>query len=80
METICYSNNKEITQSKAFTMRKDIVEKYNIPVETIKTMDDLEPYLKTIKENEPDITPNFVAGGLNSGDSRCMNRDRTIVQ
>ena len=62
-------NNKEITQSRAFTMRKDIVEKYNIPVETIKTMDDLEPYLKTIKENEPDITPNFVAGGLNSGDS-----------
>src|SRR5690606_22735085 len=32
--------NKEITQGKAFTFRKDIVEKYDIPIETINKMAD----------------------------------------
>lgn len=60
--------NKEITQGKAYTFRKDIVEKYNIPVEEINEMADLEPYMKLIKENEPDIYPNLSTGGSSSGD------------
>jgi putative aldouronate transport system substrate-binding protein len=61
--------NKEITQARALSFRKDIVDKYKIPLETIKTKADLEPWLKVIKENEPDIIPNFVAGGSGgSGD------------
>lgn len=55
--------NKEITQGKAFTYRKDIVEKYDIPIETVNKVADLEPWLKVIKENEPDIIPMYVAGG-----------------
>lgn len=59
--------NKEITQSRAITMRKDIVDKYKIPLETIKTTADLEPWMKVIKENEPDMIPNFVSGGGGDG-------------
>ncbi|MBD2843923.1 ABC transporter substrate-binding protein [Paenibacillus sp. IB182496] len=59
--------NKEITQSKAFTYRKDIVEKYDIPIEEIKVNDDLMPWMQVIKENEPDIIPNFVTGGGGDG-------------
>ncbi|MEK3884587.1 ABC transporter substrate-binding protein [Paenibacillus sp. PL2-23] len=55
--------NKEITQGKAFTYRKDIVEKYNIPIESINSVEDLAPWLDTIKKNEPDMIPYFVGGG-----------------
>lgn len=34
--------NKEITQGQSFTYRKDIVEKYNIPIETINKWADLD--------------------------------------
>ena len=60
--------NKEITQSKAITLRKDLVDKYDIPIETLKKMEDMEPYFQLIKENEPDVIPFFLAGGLNTGD------------
>jgi putative aldouronate transport system substrate-binding protein len=38
-------------------MRKDLVEKYNIDVASIKTLDDVESVFKTIKDNEPGIFP-----------------------
>ncbi len=59
--------NKEITQSWAVTLRKDIVDKYQIPLETLKTKADLEPWMQKIKESEPDIVPNFVSGGGGDG-------------
>jgi putative aldouronate transport system substrate-binding protein len=59
--------NKEITQARALSFRKDIVDKYNIPLKTIKTKADLEPWLKVIKESEPDIIPNYTAGGGSDG-------------
>lgn len=55
--------NKEITQGKAFTFRKDIVDKYSIPIDKISKMDDLEPYFEKIKKSEPDMINNYVAGG-----------------
>lgn len=38
-------------------MRKDLVEKYNIDVASIKTIDDLDAVFKTIHDNEPNIAP-----------------------
>lgn len=58
--------NKEITQGKAFTYRQDIVDKYNIPIEEINKMEDLEPYFETIKASEPDFINLYVAGGPTS--------------
>jgi putative aldouronate transport system substrate-binding protein len=40
-----------------FIMRKDIVEKHNIDLSQVKTFADLEAILKTVKENEPSLTP-----------------------
>jgi putative aldouronate transport system substrate-binding protein len=55
--------NKEITQGKAFTFRKDIVDKYQIPIDKISKMEDLEPYFEKIKKGEPEMVNNYVAGG-----------------
>jgi len=55
--------NKEITQGKAFTFRKDIVDKYSIPVDKINTMADLDPWFELIKKSEPEMVNNYLAGG-----------------
>jgi len=55
--------NKEITQGKAFTYRQDIVDKYNIPIDKINKVADLEPYFAAIKKSEPDMINLYVAGG-----------------
>lgn len=43
-------------------MRTDLLEKYNIDVSGIETLEDLEPVFATIKENETDIAPMFTGG------------------
>jgi len=48
---------KDMASGTSLMMRKDLVEKYNIDVESIKSFADIEPVLKVIKENEPDLTP-----------------------
>ncbi|PWX29334.1 hypothetical protein CYK92_15355 [Clostridium perfringens] len=41
---------------------KELVEKYNIPYEKIHSINDLEPWLKLIKEKEPDFIPFYTQG------------------
>lgn len=48
-------NMKELAESRGWTFRPDIAEKYNIDMSSIKTLDELKPYLQTIKANEPDM-------------------------
>jgi putative aldouronate transport system substrate-binding protein len=55
--------DKEITQGKAFTIRKDIAQKYNIPIDKINKFSDLDPYFETIKKSEPDMVNIYMAGG-----------------
>lgn len=55
--------NKEITQGKAYTYRKDIVDKYEIPIEEINSDADLEPWYELIKQEEPEMINRFVNGG-----------------
>jgi ABC-type sugar transport system, periplasmic component len=47
----------ELANSDGIVMRKDIVEKYKINLDNIKTLDDVENMLLLIKKNEPDLTP-----------------------
>lgn len=42
----------------------DLLEKYNFDVSTIKHVEDIEPFLKLIKENEPNLIPYRTAYGL----------------
>ena len=44
-----------ITPADFFIWNKDLVEKYDIPIEDIKEEKDLEPYLKEVKENEAEV-------------------------
>ncbi|MFC5531246.1 ABC transporter substrate-binding protein [Cohnella yongneupensis] len=53
--------NKELAATRGLLLRKDIVEKYNMDLSSIKTVADLEPLLKTVKENEPGMTPFYVS-------------------
>jgi len=55
--------NKEITQGYGYTYRKDIVEKYQIPIETIKSTNDLMPWLEKVKAGDPDFIPYYISGG-----------------
>ena len=50
-------NFNEVGSVPCIGMRKDLVEKYNIDPGSIKKLEDLEPVLKMIKENEPGIDP-----------------------
>jgi putative aldouronate transport system substrate-binding protein len=53
-------NEKELGSMPMWVFTKEYVDKYNIPYEEIHTLEDLEPWLKLIKENEPDVVPLYV--------------------
>ncbi|MDR4946742.1 ABC transporter substrate-binding protein [Neobacillus cucumis] len=48
---------RDMAGASGINMRKDLVDKYHIDISKIKTLDDVESMLKTIKKNEPSITP-----------------------
>ncbi|WP_066067055.1 ABC transporter substrate-binding protein [Neobacillus soli] len=49
--------NKEAARQTVYTFNKRLVDKYKFDLTKVKTLEDLEPMLKTIKENESGITP-----------------------
>lgn len=49
--------NKEAARQSVYTFNKRLVDKYHFDLSKVKTLEDLEPMLKTIKENEPGVTP-----------------------
>lgn len=55
--------NKEKGETNGFVFNKELVEKYNFDLSTIKTYTDIEPWLEIIAENEPDITPLTISNG-----------------
>jgi putative aldouronate transport system substrate-binding protein len=61
-------------QQPGILMRKDIVEKYNIDVSSIKTIYDLDPVFKIVKENEPGMVP--IAFGLSNAMTFLRNYDK----
>jgi len=48
---------KDMAAGTGLVMRKDLVDKYNIDISSIKSLWDITPILKVIKDNEPDVTP-----------------------
>ena len=51
------TTNRDLASDAIFVMKKEIVDKYNIDVEAIKTIEDVEAVLAIVKENEPDLVP-----------------------
>lgn len=50
-------NVQIMTRTLAVFAKKDIVEKYGFDMESVETIEDIEPYLATVKANEPDLYP-----------------------
>ena len=49
--------NKELPQQEVWRFNKALLDKYKLDTSSIRSLDSLEPLLKTIKENEPSVTP-----------------------
>lgn len=56
-KTYAIPNQKELCSVPSWVFDKALVEKYNIPIQDIQSLEDLEPWLKLIKEKEPDVIP-----------------------
>ena len=48
-------NNQVLYDQSGLWFVKDVVEKYNLPVEDIKKLEDLTPIYQAVKDNEPNI-------------------------
>ncbi len=53
-------SEKEIGSVPMWVFNKELVEKYNVPYQDLHTLEDLEPWLQLIKENEPDVVPMYL--------------------
>lgn len=49
--------NKELPQQEVWRFNKNLADKYNLDITSVRSLDSIEPMLKTIKENEPGVTP-----------------------
>ena len=65
-KTYAVPNQKELSTSPMWVFTKEYIDKYDIPYEEIKTLEDLEPWLKLIKENEPEVTPLYITKGFSA--------------
>ncbi|MBB6732958.1 ABC transporter substrate-binding protein [Cohnella zeiphila] len=52
-------------KQKSLIIQKRFIDKYNLDVSTIHSYKDIEPFLKTLKENEPDVVPLGLAQNSN---------------
>lgn len=53
-------SEKEIGSVPMWVFTKEYVDKYNIPYQDLKSLEDLEPWLQKIKENEPGVVPMYL--------------------
>lgn len=53
-------SEKELGNMPMWVFTKEYVEKYEIPYETLHTLEDLEPWLALIAEKEPDVVPLYL--------------------
>ena len=49
--------DKEFAVNGGFVWNKDLADKYNLDMSSVESVEDLEPMLKVIKENEPNVIP-----------------------
>ncbi|MGG1637489.1 ABC transporter substrate-binding protein [Paenibacillus sp. NRS-1760] len=66
--------NKEIGESHTIMFRKDLIDKYGFDINSIQTLEDLEPWLQTIKDKEPGLAPIWLSG---SGSDTLSYFDKT---
>lgn len=50
-------SNRDLATNYGINLRKDLIDKYSVDIDAIKTLDDLDGLFKTIKDHEPNMTP-----------------------
>lgn len=55
---------KELGVAPMWVFTKEYVDKYDIPYQDLHDLEDLEPWLELIKENEPDVVPLYITDGF----------------
>lgn len=60
-------NQKELGVAPMWVFTEEYIDKYDIPYQEIHDLEDLEPWLKVIKENEPDVVPLYITKGFSYG-------------
>ena len=63
-KTYAVPTQKELGVAPMWVYTQEYVDKYDIPVDEIHALEDLEPWLKVIKENEPDVVPLYITKGF----------------
>jgi len=53
-------SEKELGNMPMWVFTKEYIDKYKIPYEELHTLEDLEPWLKVIRENEPEVIPLYI--------------------
>lgn len=56
-EIYAIPNYQTVTNKEGFFIQKDFADKYSLDINSIKKLEDLEPFLKQVKDNEPGVTP-----------------------
>ncbi|WP_371069554.1 ABC transporter substrate-binding protein [Sediminibacillus sp. JSM 1682029] len=54
--------NKEVGQQAVYVFNKEMLERNDLSIENVNSLEDLEPLLATIKENESGVTPLATSG------------------
>ncbi len=58
--TYAVPSEKEIGSMPMWVFTKEYVDKYNIPYQDLHSLEDLEPWLKVIKDNEKEVVPLYI--------------------
>ncbi|MBO2944911.1 ABC transporter substrate-binding protein [Paenibacillus sp. F411] len=53
--------NKELPAQEVWRFNKTLLDKHNLSIEGLEKLEDMEPLLKAVKENEPNVVP-FAVG------------------
>ncbi|WP_413376533.1 ABC transporter substrate-binding protein [Alkalihalobacillus sp. 1P02AB] len=56
-ELYAIPTNKEVGQQAVLSFNNELVEKHGLDISTVRSLEDLEPLLAVIKEEEADVTP-----------------------
>ncbi len=59
------TQGRDLAASQGFAYRLDLAEKYDLKMDSVKTLEDLHTALATLKEKEPNVWPVAVSAGEN---------------
>jgi len=71
-EILAVPTVKEGADSAQWIFNGELVDKYDIPIDQIKTPEDLRPYLDLVHENEPDVVTYLVDPGVSTLDASTL--------